>query len=1442
MLSAVYILIQRPEVQTWIINKTIAQLSRKSNAKISIGKVDIVFFTNIILEDVLIANSENDTVLYSELVSAKINSLDIKKRKISIGEIDIENNKAHIIHDSLNQFNFSFIIDSLRKEKKSANTEFWKISFNQFNLKNTDVLYQDPNLKVANELFIHQLNASVSNFSNYKDSIRLNIDKIGLNVGENFRIESNASEFVATKREIAINNLNINSRKSVINQLNFKLSFAQPDSTGNAVPEFDISIEPSVIDFNEFSEFFPSLKGMNQLVECSGEIYGNINDLKGKNVFVKTGANTSIKLDFYINGLNNPETMYLFLDLKNLETTFNDIATFNFPESININKFEFPESFYNAGLLQFTGNFSGFLSDFVTFGTLKSSLGIINTDLSVAPQKDKTFHYSGKISTSEFALGDFLAMQNIGNISFNAEVNGNYAINTEMLEGLFKGDISKIDAQGYEYRNIKLDGLYTEKMFDGMISMNDSNLQFTFLGDLNLSGELPQFDFNLQMDKILPAKLNLIESFPNSELGFTMKAKFTGNRLDNLRGAILVDDGYYKNRYGDFSLKGMQLISIPGEPSSELTFNSEYFDVEIKGIYNFQDIEFAFQKNIDQFLPAFNFESQDSLAPNIFDFKINAKNLNPLAEVFLPKLKFEEPFFLYGRMDSEKADFSIEGSIPGMQYNKLWLKNIFIGNKIVGNHYASKFNLAEVDHTNGASIYDLSIDSEIADNLLKNEIVWRNEKGSTKYSLVKTQTKFTQNPNSIYPTLNIEFLPSEILLNKEAWQLETFNAIVDSSDIIVENFNLNNNDQSLIVNGKISKDSIDILKAEMRNIDIGKLLTNKNIERSFSGILNGNINISNVYNTPVIIADANIDNLEFKNQAVGSVVLSSYWNSINSSVNTFMEISNNNHKSLEANGYYIPQSGKIDYTVSADSLPVKLLETVIQSEFSDFSGTTSGTVKFGGDLSKFTMDGAMKATNGGLKVDYTQVKYFLDDSIYFKTDTILFDNITIRDEKNNIGKFNGTIVHDNFKNMKYNMTATSPGIMVLKTTYADNQIFYGDAYANCKLDIYGQGNSVSLNGYATSLPGTAVNINMEYESELEQYDFLQFINNSDEEEESFSFNNNSNSDFNMELTVEATPDANVQLIYNSQIGDIIKAEGEGILLFNLNKDGDITLSGNYTVTKGDYLFTLQNVINKRFTIAPGGTIVWAGDPYNANIDLSAIYKLKASLNDLNNYTGGDNLYTRITVDCIIHLTEELTNPVIEFNIDFPDENEGVKNEYLQFFNTDEEKNRQVLSLIVLGKFYTPEYMRGQYEAQNPNMLGTTASELVSNQLSNWLSQISNNWDVGFNYRPGNSITNDELELALSTQIFNDRVILNGNIGNNVNPESNNSSQIVGDFDIRVKLVPNGKVQFKAYNHSNNNLIYETAPYTQGVGLSFNEQYNTFGELLKKIGSLFKKKE
>jgi len=391
---------------------------------------------------------------------------------------------------------------------------------------------------------------------------------------------------------------------------------------------------------------------------------------------------------------------------------------------------------------------------------------------------------------------------------------------------------------------------------------------------------------------------------------------------------------------------------------------------------------------------------------------------------------------------------------------------------------------------------------------------------------------------------------------------------------------------------------------------------------------------------------------------------------------------------------------------------------------------------------------------------------------------------------------------------------------------------------------HGTWSSLYLDGSARTLNGTAINISLDYDEQAQAYDFIHFVDPQKKEAEKTVYQPvTDGSGVTMKFDIETTPDARFQLIYNSRIGDMIRAQGSGNLRINIDPEFNIGLYGTYQVEQGDYLFTLQNVINKKFEIERGGTINWNGDPYNADIALKAIYRLRASLNQLFANTEEEIYNQRIPVLCEINLTENLNNPTIRFGIDFPSAEDRIRDEVQQFFSTEEDMNKQILSLLVLGQFYTPDYLRGSYEASSSNLVGTTASEMFSNQLSNWLSEISNTFDVGVNYRPGNQITDDEIQFALSTQMFNDRVSINGNIGNNgTQVATANNSDIVGDFDLNVKLTNNGKLQLKAYNHSNNNIIYETSPYTQGIGISYRENYDSFNELWEKFKKFFSRKK
>jgi len=1441
MLVGFGLAIRNSYIQTFFTKQLVKQLSEQTNTNISIRNVNIAFFNKVILDDILIEAQNNDTLFFTKQAFAKIDSFKIKKRRISFSEIRFEGNKINIVKDSTAKFNFTFLLDSLKTNKDTS--IYWNINCNQFDFQKSDFYYVNNYSENTTKVLLHDLNLNISEFINHKDSIKLDVNSLSFNDGKTLFLEQLSANILVKNHKIRIDSLNMRSKNSLVENSDLTLGIGKDSLAATMGPDIDFNVKQSVISFTELAELAPALRGMNQKIKLSGNIYGNSDDLKGRDILLTTGRNTNANLDFYINGITDPETMYLFLDLKKLNTSFTDISNIRLPYKSAIRYIEFPESFYENDFLSYSGNFNGFLTDFVTFGTIESPLGILKTDVSVIPKEKETVRVNGRMSSLDFNLGELLQNSKLGEISFNGEIDGNYYGDNKTIAGIFKGDISKIKINDYIYQNIQLDGLYVDEVFDGLLSIDDRNINFDFQGQFDLNEMSPEFNFNLKLNQFRLGELNLSTDFPDSEMAFNMKAKFTGNKIDNLKGLIVVNDGKYKNRNGQFDLENIQLYSVPDDSVKTLTLKSDFVDAEIKGDYHFQSIFKSFRLIANHFLPAIKCEAPHDIQLNTFDYEINVKDVNEIATVFNPEIKFETPFLLYGNVDAENTDFELAGSIPGFQFNDFWIRNIFISNKTVDEKYSSIFKFGEVLHRSGMEIYDFTINSKIAKNIVNNEITWNNSLDSTLQSTLKSQTVFSVSDSTNYPEMISEFYPSEIFIADSSWQFSPFIIELDSGVVQVQDFNISHDNQTISLDGNISREGSNQLSVKLSDIDLGFLTKSFGTKKSFNGLLNSSIGISGFYSKPMVLSNIVVEGFTFEDYMVGDVNLLSQWDKGNTLINSELEIVKNNKKTLVATGHYNPESRIIDYEANADSLSLKLLGTVIKKNLSNFEGHATGKVKIGGTTDKLALNGALYATDAGVVVDYTQGEYSFNDFVYFKDDTIEFEDITFTDAYNNQGLFRGTLVHENFKDMIYNLTIVSPEMLVLNTTSKDNEQFYGKAFANCKLDITGQGKTVALKGTATTLRNTEINISMDYEGEIQQYDFIEFKRPEEDVEREQFFSKNVKSNFSIQLTVEATPEAKVQLIYNSRIGDIIKAQGEGILLFEMDKDYNISLSGDYTLTQGDYLFTLQNVLNKRFTIDQGSSIVWSGDPYNANIDLTAIYKLKASLYDLliESYII-DDIYQRIPVECKIILTEELINPVIDFDIDFPEENESVVDILQQYIHTEEEMNKQILSLIVMGKFYTPEYLRGTYESQNPNTLGTTASEVFSNQLSNWLSQISNDVDVGFNYRPGNSITNDEIELALSTQILDDRVTLNGNIGNNVNPESTNSSQIVGDFDMKVKLVPSGKIQFKAFNRSNNNLIYDTAPYTQGIGLTFKEEYNSINELAKKIGSIFKKKK
>jgi hypothetical protein len=402
---------------------------------------------------------------------------------------------------------------------------------------------------------------------------------------------------------------------------------------------------------------------------------------------------------------------------------------------------------------------------------------------------------------------------------------------------------------------------------------------------------------------------------------------------------------------------------------------------------------------------------------------------------------------------------------------------------------------------------------------------------------------------------------------------------------------------------------------------------------------------------------------------------------------------------------------------------------------------------------------------------------------------------------------------------------------VLNTNASQNELYYGRAFASGLIHIHGPEDNIVMDISARTNRGTQVFLPLAFSGEVAENNFITFVTR-DTTLVTQSFPEPRIAGINLNFELEVTPEAEVQLIFDSQIGDIIRGRGTANLNLEINSLGAFNMYGEYQIEEGDYLFTLQNLINKRFRIEQGGIIRWTGDPNDADVDLRASYRLRTSLYDLVADVDTSDVYRRrMPVDCVLILEDKLFNPNITFDIYLPGSDEGTREMVERLITTEQEMNRQVFSLLVLNRFLPTT--TDQYNTALGYGVGSTSSELLSNQLSNWLSQISSDFDIGVNYRPGDEISSQEVEVALSTQLFDDRVIIDGNVGvAGTHPTgTQRASNIIGDVNIEVKITPEGKFRIKAFNRSNTfDVLNTNSPYTQGVGLFYRKEFDSLREL------------
>ena len=1443
IVASAYFVLQSRVVQTMIISVVTGSISRSTGADVKIKKVKVSLLRKVVLEDVYISDRNKDTLLFAKNFSLDIDSLQLRNKSIQLRELKIGHPKIFIQRIDSSNYNFSFLFSGGKNT-----SDQWKYSCKRIAIEDGEFNFKDDSISESINKFlkIRDINFDLKNIrfvsaNNFSGSL----DQFVFKSDNGFNLIEMKSDFQYVDSVITLRNIGVLSDYSSLNADSLVLGlkeYLKKDDFSEL--EVNLKLNYLLVSFYDAGYFYDDIKGEGPDIKLAGSLTGRINDLKGKNLVATIGDITRATGDFYLNGLPDIANTYIFLNLNESFANLNEIRKQEFPARFENIKNKIPKFFDKIGIFTYTGNFTGFLNDFVAYGTVNTNLGLLKSDISFKPLENKALKIEGHLKTNLLDVGTLLDIKNIGTLTLSGNVDG--TLKGSKYDLVINGLIDSIDLNNYCFHNVVLNGNIKNKLFDGMLTVNDPNLKLDYSGRLDLSPELPVFEFVADVRDAGLSKLNLSKDTA-SLVSFGLDANFIGNNIDNLKGQIKVKDLKYRNFRDSLALASAVINNISSNDTSYISVKSDWIEGELNGNYRFLDIINSFSSYYSYYLPSSttgkNKEFQET---NDFKFNFRIKEADPFCKVFMPKLSFATPFDVAGYYKPAMRMAFLETLIPSAGFQDQRLDNVRIKvegspEKLICNINSDKLVLGK-----DLNVYNFSVESESKDDKINADLFWNNYSENTYSGSIKSVVEFVKTDNK-NPSVFVNIDPSKIYYADSLWMIEKTSVRIDSSSIKFDDFTLHSLTQSFVIDGAISEDKKSTLSARVRNADFGlfsSLLGNPNLK----GKINGIAKVRDIYDKMIIGLDIKVDNFELGDTYFGDALLKCEWNNEKEKLATNITFTNKNQKIVDASGDIDIFKKSLDLDLVLDKSPTDLLGTLLPFLFYNVQGTVSGRVDMTGSFSDIQFNGILKPDEQvGIGVNAIKTTYFFSDPVIFHNDSLVFKSIEINDEFGNKGMLNGFLTHTNMSsNVGYNISISTDKICGMNTTSYDRERFYGTIFGKGTMYITGTGSAPTLNGDFVTEKGSIIYIPVGGRSKAEQYDFIQFTSDVKKVEVGVQEYVPRTTGLKMNFDVEVTPDAKVQIIFNSQIGDVLKAEGAGNIQVRMDKNYNLELYGNYEIEKGDYLFTLQNVINKRFYIEKGGTIKWMGNPYDALVDVKALYRVKTSLHDLFLGTSTEvDKVRRLPVDCIIYLTDNLSHPTIDFKIELPTAEDRIKEEVDQLIVTKEDTNKQIISLLMIGRFYTPDFFAGKPGTNTGvELMGATASELLSNQLSNWMSQILKDWDFGINYRPGNLISNDQIEVALSTQVLNDRVTIGTNIANNTNQTVNNSAEIVGDFDLNIKLTDNGKLQFKAYNHSNDNLINDTSPYTQGIGFTYREEFNSLKELIQmyKDAILNKKKK
>jgi len=1417
-------------------------LRTEFNVDINVKKVDLSFLGRVDLNDVFVKDHHADTLIYvHNLTTSVLSYQNLMNLKFNFGQISLEefilNMKTYKGEedDAFTMFINKFD-DGTTPDKPSG----FLLTARRLKLVDGYVELVDENKENNKPLFFKEISGSAKNFKIDGPNVFADISKFHFIENHHVEVQSLSTNFSYSKTAMSFLNTQLETEKSSVSA-DLKFTYVREDfSDFNNKVMLNADVKKADVSLLDLKKFYGEL-GTNDVLHFSTKISGYLNNFKLENLEMNSDKQASITGNLhFINSFNNENGFSLAADLTKLSSNYDHLKSL-LPNILGKN---LPSSFEKFG--QFTVNGFVYVTDDLinTDIEMQTDIGSVITDLEMTNIGNiDNASYFGHIKINEFDLGKILNDSIIGRVSMEADVDGK-GFTLEKMNTSVKGLISELQFKNYNYTSINLNGVLKNKHFDGELEVNDDNIKLNFKGLADFSKKRYTFDFKTVVDYLDLNTLNLFKRDSISKIKGDIEIKVKGNTLDDLAGTIDFKNSLYTNQKDSYYFKDFNITSSFEDSVRTITVNStEIIDGYLKGKFKFGELvkltKNALGSIYSNYKPFIVTPGQELN----FKFKI----YNKIVEVFYPEVTLSANTFIAGNLNSDDNLFRLNVKSPEIIAFKNSIDSLNLQIDTKNPLFNTQLSVAKIN----TKQYNIS-KLQLVNITLNDTLYFRTEflggdNNTENYNLAFYHT-FNKENKSVFGLQKSNFTfkdtkwiinPDDNFANKLVYDDKT--KTYDISPFLITSKN-----QKIEFFGQIRDTISKDLTFKFEKVNLATI-TPEIDSLKLNGVLNGSLNYKQLNDVIKPTGNFSIADFKVNNSYQGNLkVAIEGKNSIrNYGVNISLERDNSVNLSAVGDLDFTPKNPTIDVEVEFQEFKLDAFSPLGKDVFSNIRGFAYGNVHLTGLLNNPEMEGELFLDQAGLYFPYLNVDYDFEGTsvISLKNQTFNLDDVQIKDKAfSTRGKLTGSISHVNFEKWRLNLNVNTKNLLVLNTIEKESSVYYGTGFIEGYATIKGPTDKLVIDVVGRTKRGTHLTIPLSDVKTVESSELIRFVNKSNPEENEKTrreFISEKLKGLTLNFNIDVTKDAVVEMVLDKATGSFLRGSGTGNIQISLDTKDRFEMYGDFFVDNGIYNFKYGGFINKPFIVKRGGSISWSGNPLTANINIEAVYRVSANPRSLLENISSSR---KIPIDLVTRFSGELFNTQREFDIEIPNASSTVSSELSFKLNNNSlnSKTVQFISLLISGSFYN----ESDLGVNSSTALYGTGFDVLSNAFDNIFNQGNNRFKLRPEYTVGergkvdNLNIEDQLAIDLDYQV-NDRIIINGKVG--VPMGTSSQTNIIGEVNVEFLLNEEGTLRSSLFNRQNEiQYSQEEEGYTQGVGLSYQIDFDNGKELLRKLGLRRKK--